>query len=122
MISKTTTRRQTGGSSPRAEVRLQAAEAHHGDLQAGGPRGVARRSKGPLGEQRGAEGRAQWGAQASAQPAQGRHLGDRGVLPLGPRSLLHLLDGGELLGDLSVALAVRLRSVETPERDISFTF
>lgn len=72
------------GSLPRAEVRLQAAEAHHGDLQAAGPAGIAGRSEGSRGQQRGAQRGAQGGAQASAKPAQGGHLGERGAFPLGP--------------------------------------
>lgn len=71
------------GSSPWAEVRLHAAEAHHRDLQAGGLAVVARRPEGSGQQQWRAQGGAQGGAQASAQPAEGGHLRVRGVLALG---------------------------------------
>lgn len=80
----TATDRSVYGSSPWAEVRLHAAEAHHRDLQAGGLAVVAQRSEGPRRQQWGAQRGAQGGAQASAQPAEGRHLRVRGVLALGP--------------------------------------
>lgn len=98
------------GSLPRAEVRLHAAEAHHRDLQAGGPDRIACWSDSPRRQQWGAQRGAQGRAQASAQPAQGRHLGERGEFTLGPRSLLILLDGWKLLHDPSIALIVSLRS------------
>lgn len=98
------------GSSPRTEVRLQAAEAHHGDLQAGGSAVIPHRPDGPRRQQRRTQRGAQGGAKASVQFAHGGHLGERGVLTLGPWTLFIFLDGWELLNDASINFTVCLRS------------
>lgn len=105
-----------GAPSPRTEVRLQAAEAHHRDLQTRGSAVVSRRPGGPGRQQRGTQRGAQGGAKASAEFAQGSHLGERGVLSLGPWTLFIFLDGRKLLNDASIYFAVCLRSQRQTEQ------
>lgn len=97
------------GFLPRAELWLQAAEAHHRDLQPWGPRVSACWSERSWRQQWRAQRRTQGGAQTPAQPAQGRYLRERWVFPLGPWSLFILLNGGKLFNDSSVALTVSLK-------------
>lgn len=102
--------------SPRTEVRLQAAEAHHRDLQARGSAVISRRPGGPRRQQRGTQRGAQRGAKASAEFAHGSHLGERGVLGLGPWTLFIFLDWRKLLNDASIYFTVCLwiqRQTET---------
>lgn len=106
------------GSLPRAEIWLQAAEAHRGNLQARWPGVITRRSEGSRWQQWGTQRGTKRGAQTSAQPANGGHLGERGAFSLWPWSLLILLNGGKLLHDPSVALAVILKN----ENNVSYYY
>lgn len=100
--------KSVNGSLPRAEVRLQAAEAHNRDLQAGGPDGITCWPEGPRRQKRGAKRGAEGGTQAAAQPAKGWHLGQRGAFALGPWALLIFLNGRKLFHDSSITLTVSL--------------
>lgn len=93
---------------PGAEVWLQAAEAHCGNLQVGGPRQLPRGSAGSGGQQRGAQRGAQGGAQTPPQPVEGGYHREGGALPLRAGALLVLPDGGQFLHDPPVGLRVHL--------------